>query len=215
MQILLSINFLFGIESLWHEMNLKISMWQLQIHQFKKKLFNGKCTMYTSPNYNSKWYLKKKREDINLIELPLPLTQVYCPVGWGCKIHWLHLCRGVRPPLTSVLYMTLNNLIVRFQWCWSFGDAEHLFIDIAPRSTVARNGSIWSRPIYGLNRTNCILMLNWIVWIRTAWLNWIAWSRNVLHKLYLYLNCMFMLNWIAWNGNVFDIETVLKLNWIV
>ena len=21
-----------------------------------------------------------------------------CPVGWGCRIHWLHLCRGVRPP---------------------------------------------------------------------------------------------------------------------
>ena len=22
----------------------------------------------------------------------------YCPVSWGCRIHWLHLCRGVRPP---------------------------------------------------------------------------------------------------------------------
>ena len=21
-----------------------------------------------------------------------------CPVNWGCRIHWLHLCRGVRPP---------------------------------------------------------------------------------------------------------------------
>ena len=21
-----------------------------------------------------------------------------CPVGWGCRIHWLHLCRGVKPP---------------------------------------------------------------------------------------------------------------------
>ena len=26
-------------------------------------------------------------------------TQLYnCPVSWGCRIHWLHLCRGVRPP---------------------------------------------------------------------------------------------------------------------
>ena len=24
-----------------------------------------------------------------------------------------------------------------------------------------------------------------------------------------------MLNWIVWNGTVFDIETVLTLNWIV
>ena len=34
-------------------------------------------------------------------------------------------------------------------------------------------------PIYGLNRTNYILMLNWIFWIRIVWLNWIAWNRKV------------------------------------
>ena len=46
-----------------------------------------------------------------------------CPVSWGCKIHWLHLCRGVRlPPPTSVLDMTLNSLMGRFQQCWSFGE---------------------------------------------------------------------------------------------
>ena len=32
---------------------------------------------------------------------------VFCPVGWCCRIHWLHLCRGIRPPphthTTSVL----------------------------------------------------------------------------------------------------------------
>ena len=48
--------------------------------------------------------------------------QLFCPVSWGCRIHWLHLCRGVRPPLTSVLDMTLNNLMVRFQQCSSFGE---------------------------------------------------------------------------------------------
>ena len=40
-----------------------------------------------------------------------------CPVGWGCRIHRLLLCRGVRPPQTSVLDMTLNNPMVRFQQC--------------------------------------------------------------------------------------------------
>ena len=34
-------------------------------------------------------------------------------------------------------------------------------------------------------------------------------------KPYLHLNCMLMLNWIASNGTVFDIETVLTINWIV
>ena len=23
---------------------------------------------------------------------------IYYPVSWGCRIHWLHLCSGVRPP---------------------------------------------------------------------------------------------------------------------
>ena len=45
-----------------------------------------------------------------------------CPVSWGCRIHWRHLCRGVNPPITSVLDMTLNNLMVRFQQCWSLGE---------------------------------------------------------------------------------------------
>ena len=34
------------------------------------------------------------------------------PVGWGYRIHWLHLCRGVSLPLPmSVLDLALNNLI--------------------------------------------------------------------------------------------------------
>ena len=47
----------------------------------------------------------------------------FCPVGWGCRIHWLHLCRRVRPPTSNECPdMTLNNLMVRFQQCWSFGE---------------------------------------------------------------------------------------------
>ena len=26
---------------------------------------------------------------------------INCSVGWGCRIHLLHLCRGVRPPTTN------------------------------------------------------------------------------------------------------------------
>ena len=41
-----------------------------------------------------------------------------CPVGWGCRIHQLLLCRGVRhPPTTNILDMTLSNLTERFQEC--------------------------------------------------------------------------------------------------
>ena len=51
-------------------------------------------------------------------------------------------------------------------------------------------GPLWPRmvapdrdPIYGLNRTKCIFMLNWIVCIGTVWLNWIVWNRNVFDNL--------------------------------
>ena len=72
-------------------------------------------------------------------------NSVYCPVSWGCRILWLHLCRGVRlPPISrSVLDMILNNPMVRFQQGWSFVNAEYPFIAIASSSTLARNGITW------------------------------------------------------------------------
>ena len=56
------------------------------------------------------------------------------PVDWGCRIHWLHLCRGVR----------LNQWVF---WWWSSSNGalekdEYPFIAIAPRSTLAQSGSI-------------------------------------------------------------------------
>ena len=51
----------------------------------------------------------------------LNYVKKYCPVGWGCRIHRLLLCRGVRP-LKSVLDMMLNNPMVRVQQCWRFGE---------------------------------------------------------------------------------------------
>ena len=54
--------------------------------------------------------------------LVMVIQFIICPVGWGSRIHRLLLCRGVRTPPTSVLDMTLNNLMVRFQQCWSLGE---------------------------------------------------------------------------------------------
>ena len=44
------------------------------------------------------------------------ITYTSGSVGWDCRIHWLHLCRRLRPhsPM-SVLNMTLNSLMVRFK----------------------------------------------------------------------------------------------------
>ena len=38
-----------------------------------------------------------------------------CPVGLGYRIPRLHLCRWDRPPAIYILYMTLNNLMVKLQ----------------------------------------------------------------------------------------------------
>ena len=40
---------------------------------------------------------------------------VHGSVGWGCRIHRLHLYKGVRLPPKTVMDMTLNNLIVVLQ----------------------------------------------------------------------------------------------------
>ena len=105
-----------------------------------------------------------------------------------------------------VSQMTLNYLMVRFQYCWSFGEYG------APLHYHC--SQVHSGPIYGLNRTNAI---NW-----TVWLNWIAWNSILFYsilvfltiKLYLHLNCVLILNWVVWNWTVFDIEIELTLNWI-
>ena len=64
------------------------------------------------------------------------LIQAFYPVGLGSKIHRLHLCRGVRPP-NKCPDMTLNNLMVKLRWCWSFGECR------GPLHCQVHNGPEW------------------------------------------------------------------------
>ena len=43
------------------------------------------------------------------------------PVGWGCWIHWQHLCRRIRQLLTSLLDMTLKHQMLKLEFS-SFGE---------------------------------------------------------------------------------------------
>ena len=95
--------------------------------EFGNKRTKGDCQNYSIVEIDQ----NTKKSPGNLRKLAVTQTLVqnhqltlvwYCPVGWSCRIRRLLLCRGVRPPLTSVLDMTLNNLMVRFQQCWSFGE---------------------------------------------------------------------------------------------
>ena len=54
-----------------------------------------------------------KREPLKLVDKLIYL------VSWSCWIYWLN-----NPPPMSVLYMTLKNLMVRFQQCLSFEECR-------------------------------------------------------------------------------------------
>ena len=77
-----------------------------------------------------------------------------CPVSWGCRIHWLHLCRGVRPP---------PNECPGYDTKQSDGEVPATLELWGMRSTPSLPslpGPLWpgvvapdKGPIYGLNRT--------------------------------------------------------------
>ena len=97
------------------------------------------------------------------LSLSLSLTfpfSVFCPsppfssVGWGCRIHQLHFCSGVRytHTPTSVLDMTLNHLLGKLQ-SWNFGKCGvtlSLLLLSGPLRLKWRPNR-WD-PLYGSNR---------------------------------------------------------------
>ena len=140
--------------------------------------------------------LSTKYYELYICITNLKIQRIFnCPVGWGCRIHRLHLCKEVRPYPQHVSWIWHLTI-----WWWdssnagALGNAEYPFIAIAPGGVApARVLSM------GQIERNCVLMVNWIVWNRTVFdietvltLNWTVWIRTV------------WLNWIAWNRNVFD-----------
>ena len=70
-------------------------------------------------------------------------NNIYGSVGWGCRIHRLLLCNGIR--LLLWVFCIWHQTI--WWWCSSNSGAlrneEYPFIAIAPRSTLSRSGSTW------------------------------------------------------------------------
>ena len=85
-----------------------------------------------------------------------------CPVSWGDRIHQLLLCRGVRRPP--------SNECPGYNPKKSDGEVPVILELWGMQSTPLLPllpGPLWpgvvaldKGPIYGLNRTNCILLLN-------------------------------------------------------
>ena len=106
----------------------------------------------------------------------------FCPVSWGCRIHWLRLCRGVRPPPTNILDTTQNNQLM---------------------------GVPVMLKLWQIRSTPLLPSLPSPLWPE------VVAPDRVLSMGQIELNYILMLNWITWIGTVFDIETVLTLNWTV
>ena len=86
-----------------------------------------------------------------------PLHNLNCPVGWGCRIHRLLLCRGVRPPWVS-WYDTKQSddevpAMLELWGMKSIPLLPSLPCPLSPGVVAPDKG-----PIYGLNRTKpCFL----------------------------------------------------------
>ena len=109
--------------------------------------------------------------------------------SWGCRIHWLLLCRGVRPiPNECPGYDTKQSdsevpVMVELWGMRSIPSLPSLLGPLWPG--VVAPERVLSK---GQIELNCILMLNLIAWNRTVltfnrvWikitLNWIVWNRT-------------------------------------
>ena len=124
---------------------------------------------------------------------------LFCPVGWGCRIHRLLLCRGIRPQNECPRYDTKQSdgeapVILELWGMWSTHSLLSLLGSFWPGMVAPDNV-----PSMGQIELNSILMLNWIAWIELFWhmkcvlrLNWIVWNRTVFtFKLHIFaeLNC--------------------------
>ena len=122
------------------------------------------------------------------------MQNMVCPVGWDCRIHRLHLCKGVRaPPNECPVYDTKL----------SDGEVSVIFELWVMRSTPSLpsiQGLLWPGVVapdsvlsIGQIELNWVLMLDWIAWNRTV----LPFKLRTYHKLNcLKWNCFCMLNWI-------------------
>ena len=169
---------------------------------------------------------------------------MYCLVSWGCRIHPLPFSRGQEHSLTSVQDMTLNNPMVGVPVMlelWGMRRTPSLPSFLGPLWPGGVVAPGWVLSIYQIE-LNCVLMLNWIVWNRTAFdietEYWclielleieLFWHLNFVLILtesleidtFSYSNCVLRLNCVLCFRELLEIELfwhlnyVLILNWIV
>ena len=99
---------------------------------------------------------------IPILTVRINSTPSSYPVGWGWRIYWLLLCRGVPPPSECPGYYTKQ----------SEGEAPVILelwgMPLLPSQLWPRVVALDRVLSMGQIKLNCILMLNWIVRNRTV-----------------------------------------------
>ena len=138
------------------------------------------------------------------------MNTIFLYVHWGCWIHRLHLCRGVRPhPNEFPGYDTKNSngevpIMLELWGMRSISLLPSLPDPIWPG--VVEPDRVRSS---GQTELNCVLMLKWIAWNRTV----LIFKQRTYAKLNcLKWNCSCMLNWFVWNRTVYLYKMDLALN---
>ena len=133
---------------------------------------------------------EKKRKKSETLPKEKDLSLYWCPVGWGCRIHRLFLCRGVRTPNQCPGYDTKQS------------DGEvtvmlKLWAIVSIHSLLSLPGPFW----LGVVAPHRVISTGWIelnctyakpnFWKKKCFLtlklctNWIVWN-----KTYLIYNCV-------------------------
>ena len=67
------------------------------------------CRSAVGVFYSPSWEDGAIMEWFPTLGVPQLQPNFHCPVSWGCRIYWLNLCRGVRPPSRVSYYDTKQS----------------------------------------------------------------------------------------------------------
>ena len=120
-----------------------------------------------------------------------PFNDEICPACWSCRIHRLHLSRGVRTPNECPVYHSkqFDGDVPVMRELWRIRST--LLLLLLP-------GPLWPGvvapdrvPFMDQIELNCVRMLNCIVWNRTVY----------MYKIHLALNDLWWLIWHQTKSN--------------
>ena len=101
--------------------NCNWSAWNGFLTSGRIEMSGRMATIHTTLLLRSARILRKVLEICRDL-LSLKFQWNTCPVSWGCRIHWLHLCRGVRTPPNECPRYDTKQSDGDIPKCWSFGE---------------------------------------------------------------------------------------------